>query len=88
MSSEPQSKKSKMSSTLDQLKQLTTIVADTGDFEGIKITMCFSSIRWVILQWESVFEFVITWVYVQYNFDSDIKKNVIMKVTLNGKGAR
>lgn len=36
MSSEPQSKKSKMSSTLDQLKQLTTIVADTGDFEAMK----------------------------------------------------
>lgn len=34
MSGEPQSKKSKMSSTLDQLKQITTIVADTGDFEG------------------------------------------------------
>lgn len=42
MSSEPQSKKSKMSSTLDQLKQLTTIVADTGDFEG-EITMKFFS---------------------------------------------
>lgn len=41
MSGEPQSKKTKMSSTLDQLKQITTIVADTGDFEGIKI-MCFS----------------------------------------------
>lgn len=33
-SSEPQSKKTKMSSSLDQLKTLTTIVADTGDFEG------------------------------------------------------
>lgn len=32
---EPQTKKSKMSSSLDQLKQFTVIVADTGDFEGI-----------------------------------------------------
>lgn len=32
--SEPQSKKSKMSSSLDKLKALTTVVADTGDFEG------------------------------------------------------
>lgn len=31
---EPQTKKSKMASSLEQLKQLTTIVADTGDFEG------------------------------------------------------
>lgn len=31
--SEPQTKKTKVS-TLDQLKALTTIVADTGDFEG------------------------------------------------------
>lgn len=30
---EPQAKKAKMSS-LDQLKSFTTIVADTGDFEG------------------------------------------------------
>jgi transaldolase len=35
MSSEPQSKKTKvMASSLDQLKAITTIVADTGDFEG------------------------------------------------------
>lgn len=33
MSAEPQSKKTKMTS-LDQLKAFTTIVADTGDFEG------------------------------------------------------
>lgn len=32
--SEPQCKKSKMSSSLEQLKALTTVVADTGDFEG------------------------------------------------------
>lgn len=38
MSAEPQSKKSKMSTTLDQLKQITTIVADTGDFEGIYLS--------------------------------------------------
>jgi hypothetical protein len=31
--SEPQSKKQAMSS-LDQLRELTTVVADTGDFEG------------------------------------------------------
>lgn len=31
---EPPSKVIKMSSSLDQLKQLTTVVADTGDFEG------------------------------------------------------
>lgn len=31
---EPQSKKTKMVSSLEQLKKLTTIVADTGDFEG------------------------------------------------------
>lgn len=34
--SEPQTKKSKSLSTLDQLKAITTIVADTGDFEGTK----------------------------------------------------
>ena len=35
MSSEPQNKKTKvMASSLDQLKAMTTIVADTGDFEG------------------------------------------------------
>ena len=33
-SAEPQTKKTKMASSLEQLKQLTTIVADTGDFEG------------------------------------------------------
>lgn len=33
--SEPQCKRSKMTaSTLTQLKALTTVVADTGDFEG------------------------------------------------------
>lgn len=31
---EPQTKKTKVVSTLDQLKAITTIVADTGDFEG------------------------------------------------------
>lgn len=31
---EPQSKKSKMTSSLDQLKAVTTVVADTGDFQG------------------------------------------------------
>ncbi|KXJ79364.1 hypothetical protein RP20_CCG001175 [Aedes albopictus] len=36
-SSEPQVKKSKMVSSLEQLKQLTTIVADTGDFEAMKV---------------------------------------------------
>jgi len=34
--SEPQCKRSKMTSTLDQLKALTTVVADTGDFEAMK----------------------------------------------------
>jgi len=34
--SEPQSKKSKMSNSLEQLKALTTVVADTGDFEAMK----------------------------------------------------
>lgn len=33
--SEPQVKKSKTVSALDQLKTMTTIVADTGDFEGM-----------------------------------------------------
>lgn len=32
--SEPQSKKVKMTSSLTQLKEITTIVADTGDFQG------------------------------------------------------
>lgn len=36
MSAEPQVKKSKVLSTLDQLKAMTTIVADTGDFEAMK----------------------------------------------------
>lgn len=31
---EPEAKKSKMLSALEQLKKLSTIVADTGDFEG------------------------------------------------------
>lgn len=34
MSTEHQSKKTKLASVLDQLKTMTTIVADTGDFEG------------------------------------------------------
>lgn len=34
MSGEPQLKKTRVVSVLDQLKQVTTIVADTGDFEG------------------------------------------------------
>lgn len=34
MSGEPQNKKSKMANSLEQLKTFTTIVADTGDFEG------------------------------------------------------
>lgn len=43
--SEPQVKKSKTVSALDQLKALTTIVADTGDFEGM---LCnnVSNIKW------------------------------------------
>lgn len=32
--SEHQSKRIKMSNSLEQLKALTTVVADTGDFEG------------------------------------------------------
>lgn len=32
--SEPQSKKTKIMSLLSQLKDLTTVVADTGDFQG------------------------------------------------------
>lgn len=63
MSSEPQSKKSKMSSTLDQLKQLTTIVADTGDFEGITL-QCFSYVS-SYLGNENLFQFVITCIYVK-----------------------
>jgi len=31
---DPVAKSRKMSSALDQLKQYTTVVADTGDFEG------------------------------------------------------
>lgn len=34
MSGEPQSKKTKMSNCLEKLKTFTTVVADTGDFEG------------------------------------------------------
>ncbi|KAJ8919193.1 hypothetical protein NQ315_012181 [Exocentrus adspersus] len=34
--SEPQCKRSKMPSSLDQLKKLTVVVADTGDFESMK----------------------------------------------------
>ncbi|XP_055384613.1 probable transaldolase [Condylostylus longicornis] len=36
MSAEHQPKKTKMTTSLDQLKNLTTIVADTGDFEAMK----------------------------------------------------
>ena len=31
---EPNRKQAKMSSSLDQLKDVTVVVADTGDFEG------------------------------------------------------
>ncbi len=31
---EPQAKSAKMASSLDQLKDFTVVVADTGDFEG------------------------------------------------------
>lgn len=34
MSVEPESKKTKVGTSLDQLKRFTTVVADTGDFEG------------------------------------------------------
>ncbi|XP_018329221.1 transaldolase [Agrilus planipennis] len=34
--SEPQCKRSKMPNSLEQLKELTTVVADTGDFEAMK----------------------------------------------------
>lgn len=34
MSADSQNKKVKMSNSLEQLKALTVIVADTGDFEG------------------------------------------------------
>lgn len=35
--SEPTKKRSRMAgSTLEQLKAITTVVADTGDFEGLK----------------------------------------------------
>lgn len=40
MSGEPQTKKSKMSA-LDQLKQYSTVVADTGDFQGKGENICF-----------------------------------------------
>ncbi|XP_046626325.1 transaldolase isoform X1 [Neodiprion virginianus] len=36
MSEQPQCKKSKMTSSLDQLKTLTTVVADTGDFQAME----------------------------------------------------
>jgi len=36
MSAEPQKKRSRMGSSLEQLKNYTTVVADTGDFEGIR----------------------------------------------------
>nr|CAI5848093.1 unnamed protein product [Callosobruchus analis] len=34
--SEPQCKRSKIMNSLDQLKSVTTVVADTGDFEAMK----------------------------------------------------
>jgi len=36
MSSEPQKKRTRMGTSLEQLKKYTTVVADTGDFEAIK----------------------------------------------------
>lgn len=36
MSSEPQKKRTRMGTSLEQLKSFTTVVADTGDFEAIK----------------------------------------------------
>lgn len=46
--SEPQTKKTKVS-TLDQLKALTTIVADTGDFEGTfqQVHLISTSNQWL-----------------------------------------
>lgn len=38
--SEPQSKRSKMSNCLEQLKAQTVVVADTGDFEGKTFLAC------------------------------------------------
>ena len=38
---DPVAKSRRMSSALDQLKQYTTVVADTGDFEG----------KWACLAW-------------------------------------
>ena len=40
--SESPSKKSKMASSLDQLKDMTVVVADTGDFEGKLDDTCCS----------------------------------------------
>lgn len=39
MSEEPVSKQAKMASALDQLKEHTVVVADTGDFGGNYFTM-------------------------------------------------
>lgn len=61
--SEPQVKKSKTVSALDQLKTMTTIVADTGDFEGMCnvtnfkmkwLMMCFNPLA-LSCQWSLVF---------------------------------
>ncbi|XP_017772748.1 PREDICTED: probable transaldolase [Nicrophorus vespilloides] len=37
MSQQPKCKKQKMASALEQLKNVTTVVADTGDFEAMKV---------------------------------------------------
>jgi len=44
---DPVAKSLKMSSALDQLKQYTTVVADTGDFEGrrnLGLPFCFKNL--------------------------------------------
>lgn len=48
---EPQVKKSKIVSSLDQLKSMTTIVADTGDFEGMSKFAILSDDRQTLTAW-------------------------------------
>lgn len=56
--SEPQCKRSKMANSLEQLKNLTVVVADTGDFEGTVyhiVTSCYVPVISDIIITQSIF---------------------------------
>ena len=63
--SEPQCKRSKMSSSLEQLKALTTVVADTGDFEGKPFFWVYRAILLSVLSLVLLLSVVIMFICVK-----------------------